>query len=315
MSSRYYTSAFLGHGRAIDLFEAIELHVGSKLGYRNLVQVSMDGPNVNLSLFNKLQQEMENVYDLKLLNVGTCGLHTLHNAFKQGFDATGWKVSHFLSSLHTLFDETPARRQDFEEVIGSAVDFALPFCNHRWLENINVANRAISMMPNLKKYVKSVEKGDKPNPDTKSFDCIKAWVKDPLAVAKLSFFNFVATPIDTFLRRYQTDIPMIAFLGFDLDELMRTLMGRFIKSDVVSNANNAAKLLRINVKDDKNYKPSKEVHVGFIAEQEIGKKEKSKSISQRDILQFKSECKSCLIKAITKLQEKFPLCQPLVRNL
>jgi hypothetical protein len=132
---------------------------GDELGHRNLLQVSLDGRNVNLLLFQKLQHEMESLHGVKLLDVGTCGLHTLHNGFKGGFYETKWEVSHFRSCLHTLFDETPARRQDFEEAVGSVVcEFPLPFTNHRWLENVNVANRAVVMLPHLKQYIKSVEK-------------------------------------------------------------------------------------------------------------------------------------------------------------
>ena len=52
-----------------------------------MIQISSDVPNLNLSFFdmikaNRLTEELPNLVDL-----GSCGLHTVHNAFKHGY---GW---------------------------------------------------------------------------------------------------------------------------------------------------------------------------------------------------------------------------------
>ena len=122
VQSRYFKSAFLGHGRA----------------WNRLIQLAMDGPNVNWALFDKLEKDMDAECDVKLVNIGSCGLHIVHNAFKDGSKATGCEVAHFLSALHTLFDDVPARREDFTVATGSCL-FPLLFCHHRWVENVNVA--------------------------------------------------------------------------------------------------------------------------------------------------------------------------------
>ena len=61
-----------------------------ELNLRNMVSISMDGPNVNWKFFELLQQEHAEQYGgVQLVNVGSCGLHTLHNAFKCGFSGEG----------------------------------------------------------------------------------------------------------------------------------------------------------------------------------------------------------------------------------
>ena len=51
-------------------------------------QVGMDGPNVNLSFFKQLNdQRLENHYPA-LSNLGTCGLHIIHEGFQTGAKAT-----------------------------------------------------------------------------------------------------------------------------------------------------------------------------------------------------------------------------------
>ena len=60
-----------------------------------------------------------------------------------------------------------------------------------------------------------------------------------LLTAKLRFFLSVAKQIEPFLVVYQTDKPMGPFLSRDLYKLVKSLMGRFVKSallkDVTSN--------------------------------------------------------------------------------
>lgn len=111
VESRYYTSDFLGHAAAIDLVKSFAANVENKIGFRHLIQISMDGPNVNWATFDRLQKKLQLEYSSKLLNVGSCGIHIVHNAFKAAISKTGWDLSHKLSALHT-WDETPARRED-----------------------------------------------------------------------------------------------------------------------------------------------------------------------------------------------------------
>ncbi|KAL7369705.1 hypothetical protein ABVT39_006167 [Epinephelus coioides] len=48
----------------------------------------MDGPNVNFKLMDLLQKEHAELHGgAQVIDVGSCGLHTLHNAMKAGFTA------------------------------------------------------------------------------------------------------------------------------------------------------------------------------------------------------------------------------------
>ena len=67
----YLGSQFMGHGK---------LNIAS-----NLVQLSMDGPNLNWA-FQDILENYRKAEDPKasLLNIGSCGLHVLHGAYKIG---------------------------------------------------------------------------------------------------------------------------------------------------------------------------------------------------------------------------------------
>lgn len=116
VQSKYFDSSFLGHACASDLINSFEEKVEGRIGLVHMAQLSMDGPSVNWATFDKLQTKIENETSQKLINVGSCGLHQLHNSFKSAVNATTWDIQHILSSLYTLFKHTPARRQDYELV-------------------------------------------------------------------------------------------------------------------------------------------------------------------------------------------------------
>ena len=65
-----------------------------------------------------------------LINVGSCCLHVVHGAFRSGVIKTELGNDSVLKAVHDLFDESPAKREDYIKVNGSEM-FALPFCGHR----------------------------------------------------------------------------------------------------------------------------------------------------------------------------------------
>ena len=66
----------------------------------------------------------------KKSNLGTCGLHTLHNGFQHGKKASGWELKS-LNAMYKIFDKSPARRADYEFTTAIESDFALQFRSHR----------------------------------------------------------------------------------------------------------------------------------------------------------------------------------------
>lgn len=124
------------------------------LDLKNLLSISMDGPNVNLRFLNNFQQTHAELHGgRQLIFVGSCGLHTLHNSLKTGFST--WNLEKQLRAMHFVFHDVPARREDYTKLTGSSL-FPLPFCGHRWVENLPVAERAIEVWPKLKEYVEAV---------------------------------------------------------------------------------------------------------------------------------------------------------------
>ena len=85
----YWTSLFLGHTRCDDL--VVAFHNGpNELDEANMIQISMDGPNSNLELFSKVQDERQKYKLSSLIDTGSCNLHLIHGAFKTVSENSSW---------------------------------------------------------------------------------------------------------------------------------------------------------------------------------------------------------------------------------
>ena len=65
---------------------------------------------------NMHHQELDNNAS-SLINVGSCGLHVIHNSFKSGAKASKWNIEEILSSLQWLLVDSPTRKEDFTEIL------------------------------------------------------------------------------------------------------------------------------------------------------------------------------------------------------
>ena len=68
----------------------------SGLAINDMLQIGMDGPNVNWKFYSFIQKQLIEEYSTRLINVGMCELHTVHNSFKAGVKKSRWNVSSFL---------------------------------------------------------------------------------------------------------------------------------------------------------------------------------------------------------------------------
>ncbi|KAJ8356420.1 hypothetical protein SKAU_G00192140 [Synaphobranchus kaupii] len=254
-----------------------------------MVSVSMDGPSVNWKFFDLLQKEQaEQCGGAQLTVVGSCGLHTLHNAFKSGFSV--WHLEKVLRALHTIFHNVPARRADFCTLTKTSV-VPLPFCGHRWIENLPVVKRAIEIWPMIVMYLDAVTRKKLPNPGTSSYDTLAEARKDPFIMAKFHFFMALSMTFSTFLTKYQTDEPVMPFISKALAVLMKSLLRRFIKGQVLEGIT-TVQMVSLDVTDKQLRVCAKDVDIGLGAEVVLKELQgrPSSSIGELSILEFRRDC-------------------------
>lgn len=207
VSSRYLSSVFLTKSTAVDLLEAIKEGLAG-LNWKKILQVSMDGPNVNLKLLRLLKKEIEEDADSghHLLDIGSCGLHVLNVAFKTAFQKTDWKLIELFRASYYLLKDSPSRRGTYIKITKSTT-FPSKFCSVRWLENSVVPKRMLDIFENLNIYVNHMknDKTQKSTQSSKSFKTVEQLLNHNLLQAKLAFFASLAEEMESFLRQFQSD--------------------------------------------------------------------------------------------------------------
>ena len=84
-SLRYLSPSFMGHSTAEVIIENF-LEALSEMKISNLLQVSVDGPNGNWSVLEKLTTNHHDEFNTTMLLLDSCSLHVINGAI------VWWKV-------------------------------------------------------------------------------------------------------------------------------------------------------------------------------------------------------------------------------
>ena len=265
MDVRYWDSRFLGHAAHKDLLE----HFNSALegiDLSKIIQVSMDGPSVNWRFYNEVVKQRQEMELHQLINIGSCGLHIIHDAFKTGVEKTEWCIKNALKGSFQILHDTPAR-SDCSSIPGSDI-FPLFFCATRWVEDKPVSDRLLKIWPNIVKLVNfwlTLPKSKQPK--SKSFEAVKSAVEDNLTIVKLNVFSYLASLFHPFLKKYQTEKPMIPYMYQDLVQLLHNVLQIVVKQEIIDKCTSGQSLSKIDLDSGEVFKNV--FYLGFAAESEI----------------------------------------------
>lgn len=149
---------------------------------------------------------------MQLIPTGTCGLHTLHNAFKIGLKH--FLVSTFLRNCYYLFSNSPATRGKFLATFEDGKEFAFPkkYCAVRWLENSSACETILKIFEKIQHFVMHPKENE-------------------LKVGKLltglqTSFNDKLMSVDfaSTLRDFQSKEPKLPFLFTAINSLLKNLL-------------------------------------------------------------------------------------------
>ena len=132
----------MGHANAEDTFAFLKKVYKDLDFVHNLVQVSVDGPNVNWKTLEIIEdhQKIQDPNCTNLIVIGSCWLHVVHGAYGAGQNATDWSLDKFLKVIYSIFKIAPSRREDylvannlheFHKSKNVSYLLAQKFCGHR----------------------------------------------------------------------------------------------------------------------------------------------------------------------------------------
>ena len=137
-----------------------------------------------------------------------------------------------------------------------------------------------------------------------------------LITAKLDFFVSVAAVLKPYLEIFQSDAPLLPFITSELQVILKTLMGKFVKTQEPKAANIPLKISKVNVLAiGEIHVAASDIDVGFAATATMSKALKEKKISQLQALEFRKECATVLAVIVSKIQERSPLQFHFARKL
>ena len=238
--------------------------------------------------------------------------YTIHGAFKTGVEKTDWCIKNTLKGSFQILHDTPARRSNYSSITGSDI-FPLFFCATRWFEDKPVSDRLLKIWPNIVKLVNfwlTLPKSKQPK--SKSFEAVKSAVEDNLTIVKLNVFSYFASLCQPFLKKYQTEKPMIPYMYPDLVQLLHNVLQIVVKQEIIDKCTSGQSLSKIDLDSDEDFK--KDFYLGFAAESEIKDLKKKGRVKNTEIQNFQKNVRSCVVSTLKKMFERSPLGSVVIRN-
>lgn len=310
--TRYLTSVFLSRTRAEDLLSAFER--GTKdLDPCKFLQISMDGPNVNLKFLRLFNNSRNDSTAPPLLDCGTCSLHVVCGSLKTADEKSDyWHVGRFLRCCYYIFHNSPLRRALFLQLNDTSESpFPMKFCATRWVENAAVATRILGLIPKLKVFVEGLAQR-REEPKSHSYVMVKNALNDKILPVKVAFFNYIAITLEPFLTSYQTDAPMVPFMYEDLSGLLRELLSKIVKEEFLS-GKSPSQMSTLDLSKEAVLKSAESIDLGFAVRDEI--KKHRDQLTTADLKKFRKECRSFFITVVNKLTHKCPLGKKIVKGV
>ena len=255
----------------------------------------------------------------ELISIDTCSLNTVNRAFQNAENSIIWHIKKILRGMHEIFNESPSRRVDHERISSATKgDYPLFFCSICWVENANVAKKAQKIWPKLEAVIKywstlpkNKQAGRGDPKQRKSCQALLKNISNPLVPLQLRFFEETAVKLESFLRRSQTEKPIVPFVVSHLEAIIRELCSKIRLGDVMEDARSTRSLMKLDVTDKSIQKVI--LNVGFGLESDLRNLKAAKKVTDSHARNFLFELKKFLSSLCNHLLSKTPIQSQFVR--
>lgn len=132
--TRLLQTFFIGKATASDIYSKLnEALDNAQLPRSMLLMLGCDGPNVKKTVIRLMNDSLILLGRKKLIDVGTCNIHIVHNAFRKGLEDFGDNALDMILFLYNFFDGQTSRWEDFEKIQS---DLKLP--GHRFMKHVSL---------------------------------------------------------------------------------------------------------------------------------------------------------------------------------
>ena len=320
--TRYITSFFFSRAPADHIVKLIVNMMENKeydIPWSKFCNMSSDGPNINKSIYTKLNVKLKEKGFMELLPFYPCTLHIVHNGFSKGIKELTCEVEQLAFDLHSWFKSAPCKSEDFRNLAESTeIDDKSLFLRHvntRWLTLSPTLEKILLRWDDAKKYflkfLPSKKEYEKTLPKNKKYLRIKESLgkKEIETLVEMKFLVNISPIFLKYLRLMQSEGPLVHFMFGEMKVILSTLMKRFMNPEIVNLCKTSKKLIDLDARDEKNHLPLEKIDFGSETRKELLKLEKEK----------RSKCclvlKGALMRIVAYFQKKLPLDSQLLMCL
>ena len=239
---KYLTSLMFGSATATIVVKEM-MYAFKKLGVpiHLMVSLGMDGPNVNKSIRDKLNNiKQEKGLPKLVMCPPNCLIHVCHNSFKKGLEQFGFNAEDLCLNLYYFFKKSPCRKSelyDIEESLGLDDLVVLCHVQSRWLSLVPALQLFLAVKEALQKLLLvEMPKNDKNMRNAKYMAIKKSLESNDVAI-EVEFLISIKPIFDNFMTKFQAEEPMIHLLYSNCEKLLKVAMGRLMKSEVYMDRN------------------------------------------------------------------------------
>ena len=161
-------------------------------------------------------------------------LHVAHNGFHKGMESYGLAISEFIIDVYYFFVQSAARWEDcqlVQEKLGLPKHKFVKHLDVRWLTLSQAIDRILVQWDGLLEYFLKTLPKQQPNvAKVPRYTRIKKHLDfNVVTLVQLHFLRSVAGIFTEFLAFFQREEPLIHLLYDWMCELVRKIMGRFVK--------------------------------------------------------------------------------------
>ena len=233
----YYTSLFFGHAEAEKvLVKMYEQLLSDGIPVDKMAALIPDGPNVNKAIFRKMNELITQDHPdfMGLIDLGSCNIHIIHNAFWKGFEQHGKGIDQFCIDHYSLFKYSAAKWEDlgqFQQDMEVEVSNFQQHTEVRWLSIGSAIKRILEQWNVITKFIEELAKDSKNMTKSVNFRRVHAMLaKKEKAVTRVSleFLNDVFPVFEEFLLLFQKECPLVHIFYDSLCHILLRLLRRLM---------------------------------------------------------------------------------------
>lgn len=312
---RFFKAFLFGHAEGQKVADVIMAGLEEEgIQVSNLLTLASDGPNVNKTIWRCVQKKLTEAGNKGLVDIGTCNIHVVHNAFHAALISYGIEIEEFVIGLHTFFKLSAARREDLRSIqldMDLASEIFVKHVDSRWLTLGRAVKKIVRQWPAICSYFKQLQQqGQGSQPTSHAYRRIasKLQRKDVLLV-QLHCIDEIAALFEEFITVFQAKEPKIHILHTMMCGTIQKIIRRFVKAELLITQQTPIEYSKLEIENAANQLSDEALVLGEAGRTALNKVPKEK------VHGLCLDMRSFFVKAVTYLIGHLPLNNKLLQCL